>query len=245
VLPFVCIKLRGVNQNSLIDSGANVCIISRSLVNSLGLVIKTQVGRIKLADNQFAYIVGCVNVPIEMAGVKCTHRFYVLEEAPTVILGTDFMDRHGIILDIQGRKVMFKNHPTLWMDLVVGNSESLSKEIERNLVFNLQLWEETEHERIEGLISEFPDVICDKIGRTNLVEYSIEYEGTSTVRQRAYKTSPWKAKLIREEVQKLLDMGLIRESNSQFSSPVLLAPKAEGGQRLVIDFRAINKFSKR
>ena len=48
-------------------------------------------------------------------------------------------------------------------------------------------------------------------------------------------------KQIDEEVQKLLENGVIRESMSPFNSPVLMVPKAESGKwRFCLDCRYIN-----
>ena len=42
----------------------------------------------------------------------------------------------------------------------------------------------------------------------------------------------------------MTDMGAVRESNSAYSSPMLLAPKGHGrGLHLCIDYRAINRIT--
>jgi len=41
-------------------------------------------------------------------------------------------------------------------------------------------------------------------------------------------------------VDELLEQGVIRPSNSPYSSPVFLVPKKGGGFRLVVDYRKVN-----
>ena len=57
------------------------------------------------------------------------------------------------------------------------------------------------------------------------MKHSIELEDESPIRQNAYRTSPMKAKVIRKEIAKLLELGVFRESDSHFSSPVVIVPK--------------------
>lgn len=46
---------------------------------------------------------------------------------------------------------------------------------------------------------------------------------------------------MRDKVQDLLNAGIIRESQSNFASPIVLVKKKTGDCRLCVDFRALNK----
>ncbi|GBO01989.1 hypothetical protein AVEN_151873-1 [Araneus ventricosus] len=63
---------------------------------------------------------------------------------------------------------------------------------------------------------------------------------------RPYRTSPVEEHEIKSRVEKLLQAGLIKESNSPYSSPVTLAFKRDEGKktRLCIDFRKLNALCK-
>ena len=46
---------------------------------------------------------------------------------------------------------------------------------------------------------------------------------------------------VKEEIDKLLEAGVIRESHSSWSAPIVVVPKGDGGKRLCVDYRALKK----
>ena len=48
----------------------------------------------------------------------------------------------------------------------------------------------------------------------------------------------------KEEIDKLLEAGVIRESDSSWSAPIVVVPKGEGGKRMCVDYRALNAISR-
>ena len=49
---------------------------------------------------------------------------------------------------------------------------------------------------------------------------------------------------VRDEIDKLLEAGVIRESHSSWSAPIVLVPKGDGSKRLCMDFRALNALTR-
>jgi len=80
-----------------------------------------------------------------------------------------------------------------------------------------------------------------ELGLTHLTKHFIDTGSTKPIRQRSYRFSP----KTREKLDAILDdmyiHGLIEPSTSQWCSPCFLVKKADGSDRLVVDFRSLNK----
>lgn len=64
-------------------------------------------------------------------------------------------------------------------------------------------------------------------GRTNLIEHHTETYSEVVVRSRPYRFPEYKKKIVRDELEVMLEMGVIAESHSEWSSPIVLVPKTD------------------
>ena len=49
----------------------------------------------------------------------------------------------------------------------------------------------------------------------------------------------------KDEIEKLLAAKVILNSRSSWSAPIIVVPKGDGGKHLVIDYRALNKVTRK
>ncbi|GFW07474.1 retrovirus-related Pol polyprotein from transposon 412 [Trichonephila clavipes] len=84
------------------------------------------------------------------------------------------------------------------------------------------------------------------VGQLRVEPQRIILKSDLPVPLRPYRTSPIQEKEIKSQAEKLLQAGLIKESNSPYSAPVTLAFKHDEGKktRLCIDFRKLNALCK-
>ncbi|CAL9692089.1 unnamed protein product [Knipowitschia caucasica] len=75
---------------------------------------------------------------------------------------------------------------------------------------------------------------------TGVIKHHINTNGSLPVRKRAYRTSPDKRREIDRQVQRLLADGVIEESCSPWSSPVVLVRKKDNTWRFCVDYRGLN-----
>ncbi len=97
---------------------------------------------------------------------------------------------------------------------------------------------------VAKLQAEFADVFSPLPGRTNLIQHHIETELGMVVRSRPYRLPEHKKKVVQTELEAMLDMGVIEESNSDWASPIVLVPKRDGSVRFCVDYRKVNAVSK-
>ena len=66
---------------------------------------------------------------------------------------------------------------------------------------------------------------------------------TPPIRQRPYRIPEQLVGPLKDEVQQILDLGVIEPSKSEWSSPMIMVPKKDGTQRPCVDFRRVNAVS--
>jgi hypothetical protein len=98
--------------------------------------------------------------------------------------------------------------------------------------------------QFQALVSDFADIFAESkndLGRTNVIQHNIDLEeGTRPIRQRFYTPNPTKRQFIEEEVQRMQELGIVRESHSPWASPVVVVDKKTGDRRFCVDFRKLN-----
>lgn len=79
-----------------------------------------------------------------------------------------------------------------------------------------------------------------ELGHCPFVQHSIETGDALPISQPPYK-SAWKEReLIQAQVDRMLQQGIIEESQSPWSSPVVLVKKPDGSWRFCVDYRRLN-----
>ncbi|KAG7485602.1 hypothetical protein JOB18_014053 [Solea senegalensis] len=97
---------------------------------------------------------------------------------------------------------------------------------------------------VASLQRQFADVFSPLPGRTNLIHHHIETSPGVTVRSRPYRLPEHKRKTVQAELQAMLEMGVIEESNSDWCCPIVLVRKSDGSIRFCVDYRRVNEVSK-
>ena len=96
-------------------------------------------------------------------------------------------------------------------------------------------------EFLRVMIAEKPE----KPGLTYLTKHLIDVGNYPAIKQRHYLVSPKVIKAIVAEVEKMLADDIIEPSSSDWPSPILMVRKPDSTYRFCLDFRKLNKVTKR
>lgn len=95
-------------------------------------------------------------------------------------------------------------------------------------------------EVVRPLQQKWPAVWTESAGATEVIKHQIITTDELPVRKRAYRVSPQKQAVIKEQVKQMLVDGLIEPSSSAWASPVVLVPRKDCTLRFCVDYRGVN-----
>ena len=103
----------------------------------------------------------------------------------------------------------------------------------------------SQKEKLLALLHSYVDIFVfgdQPVGVTGTYLHHINLKpGAQPVRCPPYRTNPKQRELLKEHIDRLKAQGIIQDSISQWSSPILLVPKKGNKTRLVVDYRQVNK----
>ncbi|CAG2224304.1 unnamed protein product [Mytilus edulis] len=97
--------------------------------------------------------------------------------------------------------------------------------------------------RVLQLLNNNRDVFAFKdteLGQTDTVKMRIDTGDNPPVKLKPYRTPLHKREIVNKAITDMLEANIIRRSNSNYSSPVVLVDKKDKTTRFCIDFRSLN-----
>ena len=86
-----------------------------------------------------------------------------------------------------------------------------------------------------------PEVFAlQDFGRTDKVKHQIKLSNETPFKHRSWPIRPQDIDAVRRHLKELSEAGVIRESESPFSSPIVVVKKKNGDVRLCIDYCKLN-----
>ena len=105
---------------------------------------------------------------------------------------------------------------------------------------------QTRHD-LERLLEENHNAFAEderQIGTTHLIKMSINTGDHPPIAKKPYALALKHYDWVRDEIDKLLEAGVIKESHSSWSAHIVVVPKGDGGKRLCMDFRALQAITR-
>ena len=112
------------------------------------------------------------------------------------------------------------------------------------------------HHELSKTIQHEPDTLLQEyesqfakdetsIGTSPLTSMTIDTGASDLISQKPYPIAMKHYQWVKEEIEKLLAAKVIHSSRSIWSALIIVVPKGEGGKHLVIDYRALNKVTRK
>ena len=99
-------------------------------------------------------------------------------------------------------------------------------------------------EQVRELLSKYSDMFDGRLGFTSAVEHQIDTGDSPPIRSVPHRVPPFLEGKVRAEIQRLVDLGVLEESNGFWSSPACFVAKKDGRIRICADLRKVNAVTK-
>jgi hypothetical protein len=228
------------NQPALIlfDSGASHSFISQKFSAKCQLPFCHAKGSFMITTPRGKTVTNQLirSVPIQLGShiIKTTLLVLGLESVD-IILGTNWMNLHQVVLDVASR-IVEVNSPFCGSFTLILPSQGSTQ----SCAFSMM---ELPLKKIL-VVCEYADVFPDELPGMppdRDIEFAIELQpGTTPISKRPYWMPPAELAELKKQLQELLDKGFIRPSTSPWGCPALFVKKKDESLRICIDYRPLN-----
>ena len=101
----------------------------------------------------------------------------------------------------------------------------------------------TDLEKVDKILSDFKmgiSVSPEDVGKTTIIKHEIKLKNNQPIRQPLRPLKPPHREFVQNTISKYIDLGLIQESKSPWSSPLVIVKKKNGSFRMCEDNRRLN-----
>lgn len=239
--PYVNININGITASGLLDSGSAVTILGNNahttLTNRGHKLFTDDNLLIVAAGGQNLKSLGYLNMPVHFENQFHIIKTYVVPEIQSsLILGIDFWRAFKICPRYLG-SLQFNETPLA--DLKSDNPQTF--------IHSYDNLNESQKIIADDIIEKFKDISFERkgLGRTQVIAHQIDTGDSPPVRQRYYRLSPEKQKILTNQVDEMLELDVIEPCESAWQSPVLIVTKKNGQPRFCLDSRKLNSVTKR
>lgn len=228
--PFANVLIFNESLYGLLDSGASVSVLgkdSMKFVERHHLPIKSFISSVCTADGSKQKVIGYCEVLITYKGVTKPINLYIVPSlSQTLYLGLDFWRSFALA-------------PSIIPPI---DSIELGETDKCDTSFHVL----SSHEKLQldQVIQDFPSFEKIGLGCTSLLEHNIDTGNANPIKCRHYPLSPPRQAEVYQELDRLLQMGVIEESNSPWCFPIVNVRKP-GKIRLCLDSRKLNEITKK
>ena len=261
----------GKSVEIMLDSGSSISLLAHSIVPELHNILPVALPPIQLktAAGEPLPIIDYIQTRVCIANMESSvqQNFVVVSSliAP-VILGLDFFQQHGLILDFTGGDIKIyakrvprsppdylqplweetqRNIPHIGTIAAIGNSAT--EPTEECAIPDFGASEQYElpiftNSAFVSVVDQYKRLFRSIPGTTSVAVHNIPTKG-SAIRVPPRRVPAHYRNEVERQIDHMLKQGVIEESSSPWMAPAVFIPKKSGELRICIDYRELNKLS--
>lgn len=238
--PYATVQVNNFPISGLLDSGSAITILGNNahlvLENSGLILTKDDFISVTAAGGQLLKSIGYIYIPIKFESEFHIVKAFVIPEIKTnLILGIDFWRAFHIC-------------PKYLSSITLSSNDICAiSSTEQTFVQGYENLNNSEKLLADNVIKQFESISAERkgLGKTDLITHRIDTGDSDPIRQRYYRLSPEKQRVLVEQVDEMLSLDVIEPCESAWSSPVLIVTKKNGQPRFCLDSRKLNSVTKR
>ena len=264
-------KIGEVPTEMMLDSGSARCLVSQDIVLGMKATSKAALRvcpKLVTASGQPLSVVDHIAATVQIGQLKVRHNFIVVNSLVTpVILGTDFLQKHGLTLDFTADPVTVYQSRNELSDAEIPEQVQSVWEAERATKkkrFAAAVLEDQTADVVDecaiprfggpvtydfpkcevstftSVIKEYKELFRTTPGSTTAAQHYIPTSGSPT-RVPPRRIPVHYREEVEQQIQEMLVQGIIEESCSPWMAPAVFVRKKSGEIRLCVDYRELNK----
>ena len=252
----------------MLDSGSSISLIQESVAAACSTDYNTVSFGLKLvsASGDNIPVLGCITLSLSIGEVKARHPLVVVQSLIVpVILGLDFLQKHGMVLDFTSNSVKISSQPNerdcsdnvkavldtarqvtnkvCAVNILTETTEDLVDDCaiplfgKKPLQYDMPL---SSISTLAPLLDQYRNLFKTCPGSTNVAEHFIPTTGTPVKVPPRRIPANYRSE-VESQIQQMLEEGVIEECSSPWMAPAVFVRKKTGDIRICVDYRELNK----